>query len=756
MSEGTAATTKKHFVLIESLISILAGLTFARKFVLIGAMFFVPLGFAVLSQWRGATKQADFNEKEHFGVEYINPMRSLLFAVERRAVLDVSFIAHPDLKNNAKFRSEYSQIDTDIDNAIREIEQEEAKYGKALRTSEKWTVIRQGLDRFRASKPASAEEARDSYLKMIASVKDVILNQACNHSNLILDPDLNSYWLMDAFCVKLPNIGGTVSEAFLLGLTARTQADRQKLVYLHQSLPNTMEELETVNMVTAYSDDKERTNTDALKSDLDPKLQDLKNGAENFGTVINQAFLSQQDEFVDSGTITQAAMAGLNVLYLNNGFYSGVKPKLDNMILKRVKGYRSERTWTMIVSLAFGGALVFIFAAFYLGVLRSVGLLREFTNRLIAGTTETFSLAGKDEMTVIASSYNEINDALVEARRLKAQVEADNEQTQQSIMELLTVVADAGDGNLTVRATVTEGSLGNVADAFNSLMETWQQLLRNVASQLVRTSEAINDVMQSSREMAEGATNQANQVTKATQMVENMAQEILGVADTAEEATVASKQTKDSAVSGASKVDQVIQGMDALRTNVQAGAKKMKNLGDRSMEITGIVATINRIAEQTNMLALNAAIEAARAGEYGRGFSVVAEEVGKLAERAGQATLEIEKLVKAIHAETSETISAIEAQTQVVEEESQIVGQAGQQLVQIQDVSSESAGLVAKITDVARHQANNTQQVVRTMGAISSIAKKTQHGAEGSMKTIEQLVGISQELSSSMERFKLN
>ena len=108
-----------------------------------------------------------------------------------------------------------------------------------------------------------------------------------------------------------------------------------------------------------------------------------------------------------------------------------------------------------------------------------------------------------------------------------------------------------------------------------------------------------------------------------------------------------------------------MRGMDALRANVQAGAKKIKNLGDRSMEITSIVGTIARISEQTNMLALNAAIEAARAGEHGRGFSVVADEVRQLAERTAAATQEIESLVRAIQTETNESVDAIEQQTEV-------------------------------------------------------------------------------------------
>src|SRR3982751_5872904 len=183
-----------------------------------------------------------------------------------------------------------------------------------------------------------------------------------------------------------------------------------------------------------------------------------------------------------------------------------------------------------------------------------------------------------------------------------------------------------------------------------------------------------------------------------------MNDEITMVSVQARSAADAAKRTEVSAEEGSDAVQNVIAGMTTLRANVQAGAKKMKNLGDRSMEITGIVGTINRISEQTNMLALNAAIEAARAGEHGRGFSIVAEEVRKLAERTAAATQEIDKLVKAIHSETTETVQAIEQQTQFVEQESALVGKAGESLSKIRQVSTESAGLVSDISAVALEQ----------------------------------------------------
>jgi len=195
--------------------------------------------------------------------------------------------------------------------------------------------------------------------------------------------------------------------------------------------------------------------------------------------------------------------------------------------------------------------------------------------------------------------------------------------------------------------------------------------------------------------------------------------------------------------------------MDQLRQNVQAGAKKMKNLGDRSMEITGIVDTIGRISEQTNMLALNAAIEAARAGEHGRGFSVVAEEVRKLAERAATATHEIGKLVNAINLETNETVAAIEKQTQVVEQESVLVSRAGQALIRIREVSSDSASLVTGIASLTKAQIEGSASVNSAINQIAQVAQATLQGVENTVSTLNHLTQLSTELSRSMARFRV-
>jgi len=356
---------------------------------------------------------------------------------------------------------------------------------------------------------------------------------------------------------------------------------------------------------------------------------------------------------------------------------------------------------------------------------------------------------------IAARILRDTRQALEATTTLKDQIQKSNDELQGNIMDLLQVVSDASDGNLTARAAITAGDLGNVSDAFNSLMEAQQQILADVYTQIEKSNDAVHAIELASRDMATGATNQASGVKVAQNLVQKMSQEIAKVSEGAARAVEAAKRTEESAVEGTSVVQSVISGMGTLRANVQAGAKKMKNLGDRSMEITSIVGTINSISERTNMLALNAAIEAARAGEHGRGFSVVAEEVRKLAERTATATQEIGRLVQAIHTETNETIGAIEEQTNVVEQESALVGQAGDSLVRIRTVSTESALVVVDISRVAQAQAHETTSVVRTMDEISAIARSTQDGAEATVATVMQLRELSNKLRTSIKRFKV-
>jgi methyl-accepting chemotaxis protein len=440
-----------------------------------------------------------------------------------------------------------------------------------------------------------------------------------------------------------------------------------------------------------------------------------------------------------------------------SAWFETITTKID--ALKQIEDTQAQLLLARSAATASSARTALVFAIMLCLTLVSVTVLlaffiiRDITVPLQEMTAAAMKIASGDVHEGV--SYVSKNELGTMADSFRA-VAKHHAELQANIMDLLSVVASASDGNLLVRAKVTTGALGNVADAFNSVLESLQALISGVAQQIEQTDSTVSLITSSSSEMATGVSSQAHELQAAKKMVEKTTDEIRRVGEAAQSAANAAKRTEESANEGATAIQNIITGMEQLRQNVQAGAKKMKNLGDRSMEITGIVDTISRISEQTNMLALNAAIEAARAGEHGRGFSVVAEEVRKLAERTAAATQEISKLVSAIHHETNETVAAIEKQTQVVEQESALVSKAGQSLLKIREVSTESASLVHGISSLTKAQIEGTGVVGRTMAQISEIAQTTLQGVEGTVTTLGQLSRLSSELTRSVRRFKVN
>jgi twitching motility protein PilJ len=195
--------------------------------------------------------------------------------------------------------------------------------------------------------------------------------------------------------------------------------------------------------------------------------------------------------------------------------------------------------------------------------------------------------------------------------------------------------------------------------------------------------------------------------------------------------------------------------MQRIRAAVQTTGKKIKGLGERSLEIGAIIEVINEIATQTNLLALNAAIEAARAGEQGRGFAVVADEVRKLAERAARATKDITGLIKGIQVETSEAVTVMEEGTREVEEGTKLADQAGAALREIEQIVKQTAVLMTDITKAADDQVEVTAQVVHSMDTISKLTQETTHGVQDTVSTIGKLADLSTRLTSAIGRFKL-
>jgi methyl-accepting chemotaxis protein len=743
------APISKVAALFRPAIALLNRLRYSYKFAAIGVVLIIPFAFLLSLQYTASGDSKKFSEKESQGIEYIRPVREMLFALQRRRVLAVA-----GASGEASLASQVQGVTEEINEKVKEIDAVDAKLGVELKASEKWKTLKAewlALKSFTSTDPAATD---DAHAKVTGVAIDLILNDVGNASNLILDPDLDSYWLMDAYVVKMPAIADSTAKLAALGQFGG-KADNSVVLSIggtSQVLRALIGDLNAVNMKTAI---KESSNpafgqSPTLKSNLEAPASTLIGTGESLTEVVTGDIANEKR---GAKAIADSA---LKLLAEANAFHTKLEPELDWLCKKRAAGYAAKQLQGLVVGLGAVLLLAYIFVSFFYAIRGSVVALGEAAARMIAGNEEPVRSENRDEIADIVGSFNAINGALIESRRLQRSVQSDNQLLQDNIMDMLRVVSDASDGDLRVRAKITEGALGNVADAFNQLLESLESLIGDIKKQLSQTLRTVADISSASSGMAVGAGQQAEEVVAATLMVQKMISEIQRVSDSAQVATATAKKTELSALRGTEGVKEAISGMTSLRGNVQAGAKKMKSLGDRSMEITSIVNTINRISEQTDMLALNAAIEAARAGEHGRGFTVVAEEVRKLAERTATATQEIDKLVKTIHSETAETVLAIEQQTQFVEREAAVVGKTGEFLDEIRSVSTESATLVANISVVALEQVKDSERVVNTMREISNIAQSTRSTAEGTSTIVSELRTLSEALGNSLERFKLS
>jgi twitching motility protein PilJ len=342
-----------------------------------------------------------------------------------------------------------------------------------------------------------------------------------------------------------------------------------------------------------------------------------------------------------------------------------------------------------------------------------------------------------------------------QAAREQDSVARENRRNQEAILRLLNEMGDLAEGNLTVRATVTEDITGAIADSVNFAIEELRTLVDNVTRAVTQVTQATDDAKSLSQEMLAAAERQAEEIGRTTDSVNFMSESVNRVSQNAADSARVAEQSLEFARKGGDSVRNAIAGMNAIRDQIQETSKRIKRLGESSQEIGEIVELISDITEQTNVLALNAAIQAAAAGEAGRGFSVVAEEVQRLAERSGQATRRIGAIVKTIQTDTQDTMNAMETSTRGVVEGAVLSDTAGHALQDIESVSEELASLIQSISDATHDQAEVANQIAGNMQQILEQTRQASEGTRKSAESVGQLTVLADELRVSVAGFTL-
>ncbi len=342
-----------------------------------------------------------------------------------------------------------------------------------------------------------------------------------------------------------------------------------------------------------------------------------------------------------------------------------------------------------------------------------------------------------------------------EAERQQQAAKRINDANQAAILRLMNELQSVAEGDLTQEATVTEDITGAIADSVNYTVEELRQLVGQVHQTARRVTQTTARVDDTSTQLLAASTEQLREIRETGQSMLDMADRINRVAGQAQESAQVARLSLQAAESGLVAVRNAMGGMNAIRDHIQETSKRIKRLGESSQEIGEITELISGITEQTHVLALNAAIQAAAAGEAGRGFSVVAEEVQRLAERSADATRQIAALVRTIQTDTQDAVAAMERSTEGVVAGARLSDSAGAALTEIDQVSRRLAQLIEQISQAAAREAEAANGVADNIQHIFTVTEQTGEGTRSTAMQVRELSRIADELRQSVERFKI-
>src|SRR5687768_11743444 len=348
-----------------------------------------------------------------------------------------------------------------------------------------------------------------------------------------------------------------------------------------------------------------------------------------------------------------------------------------------------------------------------------------------------------------------IGKVYVDDSRLRAEgSERSNRANQEAILRLLDEIGNLANGDLTVRAKVTEDVTGAIADSINYTIDELRRLVAGINGAAQQVTSATQEAQAVTGQLLQAAQKQATEIQGTGQSVAQMTLSMHEVSKSANDSAAVAKTSLSAAEKGAQAVQNAIRGMNDIREQIQETSKRIKRLGESSQEIGEIVQLISDITEQTNVLALNAAIQAASAGEAGRGFTVVAEEVQRLAERSAEATKHIGAIVKSIQRDTQEAVEAMERSTQNVVQGTKTADEADQALREIGTVSKQMAELIESISQATQQQAASASHVAANMKVILGITQLTTDGTKQTATSAAKLTVLADGLKSSVAGFK--
>ncbi len=716
------------------------------KLLLITLAFLVPFVVVTGRLIYTQNQTIDFSLKETYGVKYLRPTKRLLVALEQHLV-----VSDQVLRGDVQAAARQVEAAAQVDSALRSVVSIDRRYGAEFGTREQVQAIAAAWEGIQVE--AAAGESRQNAFRHLDLLRvDIpqLFGDVANASNLAFDPEQTSSLITSLAVTRLLELESTVNT--LLDRTNsvlyRNEITEPERSFINQQLGFATRSLRDIEQNVTYAVETDSGLEEALAAPTARAAQSI----DTYITGIKQVILQAAELPGPRALNGDATSALADLAALHNVSFNVLNERLEN----RVANLRRAQLLGMVfIALAISLAYV-LFALIATRISGPINQLFNASTRLSQGDLSArANVSSTDELGVLAGTFNNS----VRQLQLKAQADAEilerNRELQGNIGSFLNVAMDIAGGDFTQRGQVSEDVLGNVVDAINLMVEEISLVLtefsetansvRSGSGELLLTTEAIAAGSQQQTVEAQRARNQVVQITGS---IQQMARDAEASARATQQALTASEQ-------GQQAMDDTLGGMQNIRREVQGISKRVKTLGERSLEISEIVETISRISSQTNLLAVNAAIEAAGAGRAGQRFSVIADEVGRLAEDTSLATGRVDELIKGIQEEVQEVNLGVEGGTREVEAGYRVATEAGERLKEVAEVVRQAVTFAQSISQATETQVVNVTEVGNSVQSMATLSESSRDRVVRGREAAENLQDLAERLTESLVRFRL-
>ncbi|MCS7194219.1 MAG: methyl-accepting chemotaxis protein [Meiothermus sp.] len=585
--------------------------------------------------------------------------------------------------------------------------------------------------------------------------------QIAAQSNLLLDPTVQVYWLVDSVVYRLPQVMEALSLVQGLGsaaLQSKTLSPDQerRLSGLLMALTSRNSQPWEIPSVTASLERSIQNALQAspnLESSLGEQVSSARAITEGAVELARREVLSRRMNLNPTLFYEQLSRPIEAYFALQNASFNQLNSALDERL-----GHLVNRQVLSLFIVLFALALsLWLILGVLNSILAPLGELSKTAAELGRGNLSSLvRLRSRDELGLVGKT---LNQSILTLRSLMEQQEAERQRglrLQENVRRFLDVATEIAKGDLTRRGEVTEDVLGSVVDAVNFTVEEIAHLLKGVKEAAESVNRSATQVDQLTASIAMGALTQAGEVRQVQEETRQLSQGIRQMAERAGGAAQAAQETLEAAQQGQQAVTQTLSSMSDIRGEMQAIAESVQKLAERSAEIESITRVLEEFASQTNLLALNAAFEAAGAGPAGRRFAVVAEEIRKLAEESARETARVGALVQQVQGEVERVVERVQEGVREVTTGHTVAQTAGSRLEDIARLAAQSAHLAQEISSLAQIQVGAVERVDQAMQKIAQTAQKTNEQSQEGRRSAEGMRILAAQLAGNLARFRLS